>query len=83
MSVVLYGFAISSLTFREEYGLRAFENRALKRIFGPERDEVTEDWTRLHNKELYAMYSSPDIIPVIKPRRLGWAGHVARMGREE
>jgi hypothetical protein len=58
-----------------------FENRVLRRIFGPKRDEVTEEWRRLHNKELYALYSSPNIIRVIKSRRLRWAGHVARMGK--
>jgi hypothetical protein len=65
---------------REESRLRVFENKMLRRIFGPKRDEVTGEWRRLHNKELYAPYSSPDIIRVIKTRRLGWAGHVARMG---
>jgi hypothetical protein len=52
----------------------------LRRIFGPKRDEVTGEWRRLHNKELYALYSSPNIIRVTKSRRLRWAGHVARMG---
>jgi hypothetical protein len=52
----------------------------LRRIFGPKRDEVTGEWRRLLNKELYALYSSPNIIRVIKSRRLRWAGHVARMG---
>jgi hypothetical protein len=52
----------------------------LRRIFGPKRDEVTGEWRRLHNKELYALYSSPNIIRVINSRRLRWAGHVARMG---
>jgi hypothetical protein len=65
---------------REECRLRVFENRVLRRIFGPKRDEVTGEWRRLHNKEFYALYSSPNIIRVIKPRRLRWAGHVARMG---
>jgi hypothetical protein len=51
----------------------------LRRIFGPKRDEVTGEWRRLHNKELYALYSSPNIIRVMKSRRLRWAGHVARM----
>jgi hypothetical protein len=65
---------------REECRLRVFENRVLRRIFGPRRDEVTWEWRRLHNKELYDLYSSPNIIRVIKPRRLTWAGHLARMG---
>jgi hypothetical protein len=56
------------------------ENTVLRRIFGPKRDEVTGEWRRLHNKDLYALYSSPNIIRVIKSRRLRWAGHVARMG---
>jgi hypothetical protein len=68
---------------REECRLRVFENKVLRRIFGPKRDELTGEWRRLHNKELYALYSSPNIIRVIKPRRLRWAGHVARMGRGE
>jgi hypothetical protein len=51
-----------------------------KLVFGPKRDEATREWRRLHNKELYALYSSPDIIRVIKSRRLRWAGHVACMG---
>jgi hypothetical protein len=65
---------------REECRLRVFENRVLRSIFGPKRDEVTGEWRRLHNKELYALYSSPSIIQVIKSKRLRWAGHVARMG---
>jgi hypothetical protein len=52
----------------------------LRRIFGPKKDELTGEWRRLHNKELYALYSSPNIIGMIKSRRLRWAGHVARMG---
>jgi hypothetical protein len=63
----------------EESRLRVFENKVLRRIFGPKRDEVTGEWRRLHNKELYAPYS-PNIIRMIKSRRLRWAGHVARMG---
>jgi hypothetical protein len=63
----------------EECRLRVFENKLLRRIFGPKRDEITGEWRRLHNKELYALYS-PNIIRVIKPRRLRWAGHVAHMG---
>jgi hypothetical protein len=65
---------------REECRLRVFENKVLRRIFGPKRDEVTGEWRRVHNKELYALYSSLNIIRVMKSRRLRWAGHVARMG---
>jgi hypothetical protein len=57
-----------------------FENRALRRIFGPKRDEVTGGWRKLHNEELYDLHSSPNIIIIIKSKRMGWAGHVARMG---
>jgi hypothetical protein len=64
---------------REECRPKGFENRVLKRIFGPKRDEVTGEWRRLHNKKLYALYSSPNIIRVIKSRRLRWAGYVAHM----
>jgi hypothetical protein len=69
-----------SLTLREESRLRVFENKVLRRIFGPKRDEVTGEWRRLHNKELFALYLSPNVITVIKSRRMKWAGHVARMG---
>jgi hypothetical protein len=65
---------------REECWLRVFENKVLRRIFGPKRDEVTGYWSRLHNKELYAVYSLPNIIQVIKSTRLIWAGHVERIG---
>jgi hypothetical protein len=65
---------------REEYRLRVFENKVPRRIFGPKRDEVTGKWRRLHNKELYALYSTPNIIWVIKSRRLRWAGHVVCTG---
>jgi hypothetical protein len=76
----VYGCETWSLTLREKCRLRVFENKVLRRIFGPKRHEVTGEWKRLHNKEFYALYSSPNIIRVIKSRRLGWGGHVARMG---
>jgi hypothetical protein len=57
-----------------------FENRVLRRIFGPKRDEVTGGWRKLHNEELHGLYSSLSIVRVIKARRIKWAGHVARMG---
>jgi hypothetical protein len=59
-----------------------FENRVLRRIFGPKRDEVTGEWRKLHSEELHNLYSSPDIIRQVKSRRMRWAGHVARMGEE-
>jgi hypothetical protein len=59
-----------------------FENRVLRRIFGPERDEVTGEWRKLHNEELHNLYSSPDIVRQVKSRRMRWAGHVARIGEE-
>jgi hypothetical protein len=74
LPVVLYGCETWSLTLREEQRLRVFENRVLKRIFGPKRDKATGEWRRLHNEELNDLYSSPNIIPGIKSRRLRWAG---------
>jgi hypothetical protein len=62
--------------------LRVFQNRVLRRLFGPKRDEVTGEWRKLHNEELHILYSSTDIIRQIKSRRMRWAGHVARMGEE-
>ena len=80
--VVLYGCETWSLTLRKERKLRVFENRVLRRIFGPRRDEVAGEWRRLHNEELNDLYSSPNNEWMIKSRRMRWAGHVARMGEE-
>jgi hypothetical protein len=80
LPVVLYGCETWSLTLREEHRLRVFENRVLRRIFGPTSDEVTGEWRKLHNGELHNLCSSPDIIRQIKSRRMRWVGHVARMG---
>jgi hypothetical protein len=65
---------------REERRLRVFQNMMLRRIFGPKRDGVTGEWRKLHNEELNVFYCSPIIVPVIKSRRMRWAGHVARIG---
>jgi hypothetical protein len=82
LPVVLYGCETWSLTLREEQRLRVFENRVLRKIFGPKMDEATGEWRRLHNEELYDLYSSPNVISVIKSRRMRWAGHIARMGEK-
>jgi len=76
----MYVYETWSLTLREEKKLRVFENMVLMRIFGPRRDEVTGEWRSLHNEELNDLYTSPNIVRVIKSRRMRWAGHVARMG---
>jgi hypothetical protein len=80
LPVVLYGFETWSLTLREELMLRVFENRVLRRIFGPKRVEVTVDLTKLHNEELNDLYCSPIILRVIKSRRIRWSGHIVLMG---
>jgi hypothetical protein len=67
---------------REKLRLRVFENRVLRRVFGPKKDEVTGKWIKLHNEELNDLYSLPNIVRVVKSRRMRWAGHVARMGEE-
>jgi hypothetical protein len=77
----LYGCETWSLTLREEHRLRVFQNRALRRIFGLKRAEVMGDWRKLHNEELHNLYSSPNIIRMIKSRRMRWAGYVVRRGR--
>jgi len=82
LPVVLYGCETWSLPLREERRLRVFENRVLRRVFGPRRDEVTGEWRKLHNEELNDLYSLPNIVRVVKSRRMRWAGHVARMGED-
>ncbi|KAJ4437496.1 hypothetical protein ANN_17641 [Periplaneta americana] len=80
LPVVLYGCETWTLTLREEHRLRVFENKVLRKIFGAKRDEVTGEWRKLHNAELHALCSSPDIIRNSKSRCLRWAGHVAHLG---
>ena len=79
---VLYGCETWSLTLREERRLRVFENRELRKVFVPKRDEVTGERRKLHNEELNHLYSLPSIVRVVKSRRMRWAGHVARMGED-
>jgi hypothetical protein len=81
LPVVLYGCETWSPTLSEEHRLRVFENRVLRRIFGPKREDVARGWRKLHNEELYNLFVSPDVFGVIKSRRIRWTGHVARMGR--
>jgi hypothetical protein len=79
LPLVLYWCETWSLTLREEHRQRVFENRVLRRISGPKRDEVAGEWRKLDNEELHDLYSSPSIIRIIRSRRMRWAGHVARM----
>jgi hypothetical protein len=79
LPVILYDCETCSL----HSGLRVFENKVLRRVLGAKREEVTGEWRRLHNKELYALYSSPNVIRAIISRGMRWTGHVTRMGRGE
>ena len=80
LPIVVYGCETWSLILRKERRLREFENRALRRIFWPKKDEVTGELRKLHNEELIDLYCSPNIFRVIKSKRMRWAGYVARMG---
>jgi hypothetical protein len=82
LPVVLYGCETRSITLREEHRLSEFENRVLRRIFGPKRDKVTREWRRLPNEELHILYSSPNIIKQIKSRTMRLLGHLAPMKEE-
>ena len=77
--VVLYGCETWSPTLREEHRLRVFQSRVLRRIFGPKRDGVTGEWRKLHNEELNSLYSSPNIVRLMKSLSIRWAGHLAHM----
>ena len=82
MPVVLYVCETWSLILLKDRKLRVFEKIALRRIFGTRRDEVMREWRRMRNEEINDLYSSPNIVRVIKWRRMRWTGHVARMGEE-
>jgi hypothetical protein len=82
MLIKVFMFLLCSLILREEHKLKVFENRMLRRIFGPKRDGVTGGWRNLHNEEHHNLYPSPSIIRIIKSRMMRWAGHVARMGEK-
>jgi hypothetical protein len=81
--VILYGCETWSLTLRKAHRLRGFENRELRRIFGPKRDEVMGGWRKLHNEQPHNLYFSPSIIRIITSGRMRWAGHVARIGEKK
>jgi hypothetical protein len=79
----MYGFETWSSTLREAKRLSVSENKVLKIRYGPRREEVAGGWRRLHNEELHNLYPSPNIIMVIKPKRMRWVGHIARMGKDK
>jgi hypothetical protein len=83
LPVILYECETRSVTLTEERRLREFENSVLRKLLGPNKEEVTREWRRLHKEELYVLYSSPNTIRVIKSRRIRWAGHVTLKGREK
>jgi hypothetical protein len=82
LPVVLYGCGTWSLTVREEHNLREFENRVLRRIFGPKRGGVMGRWRKVPNEELHNLYSLPSIIRIIKWRKVRWVGHVTQLGEK-
>jgi len=82
LPVILYGCEIWSITLADEHKLRVLENKVLKKIYGPKQGDMAGEWRRLHNKELHGLYDSPDVVRIMKSRRLRWAGHVARMGEK-
>jgi hypothetical protein len=82
LPVVLYGCETWYVTLREEHRLRVFENRVLRTIFGPKRDEVRGEWRKLLNEKFHTLYSSPNTIRQLKSSRMRWAGHVARTEEE-
>jgi hypothetical protein len=82
LPAVLHGCDTCSLILREERRLRVFENRVLRRIIGPQSDNVAGEWRNLHSEELHTSYSYPNVIRQMKLRRMGWAGHVTCMGEE-
>jgi hypothetical protein len=83
LPVVLYGCESWSLTLREEYRLRVFENKVVRRMFGRKRKEIIGGWRELHNEELRNLYGSPNIIGMITSRRMKWVGHVACTGEKQ
>jgi hypothetical protein len=80
LPVILYGCETWYAALREAHKLRVLENRMLRRILGPKSDEVTGGWRKLHNEELHDLYSSPNILRIVKLKRMRSVGHVARMG---